>query len=273
MLCTSKYLKHNNPNYVGMTLLSNMLLGSTAETSFTEPDDALKCDARDALMFFGAAESLGFTSRANNFDARDIKRVENYFMSVGIQAKRLMQSAYMSHQQSVDQTSVGKANEFNDVNALEVKKCFSYLKCYENLLSPCSGHFVDIVTKSIQEAIGAATVDVLCFLTKLNSYAEESGGHSFAVLLVDFELCDMLSVLDEYLPSTDGNLKFTAAAYQIKSAISKVISSTRNKILLCDFDGVLRDLKELKADNPMVATEIRGIVQEALKALSTLKMT
>jgi hypothetical protein len=90
------------------------------------------------------------------------------------------------------------------------------------------------------------------------------------VLILDLQICDSLSVLDEYLPSTDGSLKFIATAYQLKSGISNVISSTRNKIPMGDFDGVLSDLKKFKNEDPMVATEMRGIVQDVFKALSAM---
>jgi hypothetical protein len=259
-----------------MTRLRGILPLSASDMPSTALDDVLKYDVRDVLMFFSAAESLGFTSIFNSTLDSDIGGIKDHFISVGNRVSLSLNKAFASHQLSVDLNSEHDADKFTDENALDMKTCFIYMKSFENLLSPCGGYFVDDVKKSIQEATSASTAELLRFLTMLNNYTVDATalsacGHSaLAVLTVDLQLCDSLSVLDEYLPSAVGSLKFIAIAYQLKSGISKVISSTRNKIPMGDFDGVLSDLKKVNKENPMVATEMRGIVQEVFKALSTM---
>jgi hypothetical protein len=261
---------------IGMTRLRGILPLSASNMPSTALDDALKCDVRDVLMFFSTAESLGFTSIFNSTLDSDVGGIQDHFTSVGNRVRLCLNRAFASHLRSVDLTAEDDADKFTDENALDMKTCFIYLKSFENFLSSCGGYFVDDVKKSIQDATSASTAELLRFLTMLNNYTVDTTalsacGHSaLAVLTVDLRLCDSLSVLDEYLPSTVGSLKFIATAYQLKSGISKVISSTRNKIPMGDFEGVLSDLKKVNNENPMVVTEMRGIVQEVFKALSTV---
>jgi hypothetical protein len=243
---------------------------------FTALDDTMKCDVRDVLTFFSTADSVGFTSIFNDTLERDIRSIQDHFISVGNRVIFCMERAFACHKRSVEQNAVDDVDKFTDEDALRLKKCFAYLKSFENSLSPCGGYFVDDVKESIQEATRASTAEVLRFLTMLNNQTGDptalaTCGHSApAVLILDLQICDSLSVLDEYLPSTDGSLKFIATAYQLKSGISNVISSTRNKIPMGDFDGVLSDLKKFKNEDPLVATEMRGIVQDVFKALSAM---
>jgi hypothetical protein len=80
-----------------------------------------------------------------------------------------MERAFACHKRSVEQNAVDDVDKFTDEDALHLKKCFAYLKSFENSLSPCGGYFVDDVKESIQEATRASTAEVLRFLTMLNN--------------------------------------------------------------------------------------------------------
>ena len=237
--------------------------------------DSFKSNVRDALIFITSAESLGFNLFLSDSQKVDIISVNAYFTSVGDRIALLLQLAVLRHHRK-DQITADSENSFNRTTALEITKCLSFLKSFEMFMLQNSSPSLLCMKDSIERALAKSTAAVLSLLTDLNSYAKErqtssaSGPSILTSLCEDYQLCDLLSVLDEFLPITDSNLKFVSMAYKFKSAISQISNSTRHKIPIHDFDGVLNDLKNFGTGNLLVAAELRGIVQEVYATLSTM---
>ena len=233
--------------------------------------DSFKRNILDALNFITTAESLGFNLHLSEGQKSDVVSVNAYFASVGDWIVTLLRL----HHRGAGQSSANSVDIFDGEAALEIKKCFAFLKSFEILMSQSSSPCLVCMKESIEGALARSTTAALSLLTDLNNHAEDrtSSARSpsgLTSLCEDFQICKLLSVLDELLLSADSNLKFISTAYKFKSAISQISISTRHKIPTHDFDGILNDLKNFNRDDPFIAVELRGILQEVYATLSIM---
>lgn len=258
--------------HVGVAQINTLLACSASQAH----SKTLMRNVRDALFFLANIDHLGFSSLLSDGQKADMVSVNAYFTSVGDRITLLLTHAKLKYHQFVEHITGDSANTFEEDAALEIRQCLAFLKSFESYMTQSSCPGLDVVKGSVEEALARSINATLSLLTDLSSHAEEyeascvSGPSILTALYVKFQLCDMLSVLDEFLPITDSNLKFISTAYKFKSVISKISTSTRQKIPNHDFDGVLSDLKNFTRENPLVAAELRSLLQEVFTALTSL---
>ena len=134
------------------------------------------------------------------------------------------------------------------------------------------GWYILKMKESVNGALEFLRESALKFVTYLKTTAEnyKSRGNLNPVMLNELQmkshLCECYSAIDNYLPA-ESSYKFIIVGQSFKSLIMDISTSTRNKILVHDYSGILDDLKKFDCNIPTTLKEVKQILQLAFREL------
>ena len=232
-------------------------------------DVAFKDNVRDALLFFSSAESLGFPSFLIDDQKAEVLKASCYFEAL----KGSILLPLKSTEEYSDCIPLDIVpNEVTEESVRGLRDAFFFLKSFQSLFIRDDGWYILQVKESIDGVLKCLTESVFKFLIDLDTTAKryKSSSNSSPTILdelhKEFQICGLLSSIDNYLP-VDCTLKFVTVGHKFKSLLSDISNSIRNKILTHDYDGILDDLRKFDRNNPAIIEEMKQILQLVFKAL------
>ena len=243
------------------------LKATTLKTIADRVDDAVfKDNVRHALLFFSTARSLGFPSFPTDLQEEELTKTFEHFVAIG---------RNISEQRKSDSgASITNFIETIEASVRESKLYFSFLKSFEFLFGRDEdGWYILKVKESIGGALKLLTEGFDKLVGNLHTKADDClsrGDLSLAMLdelRKDYQLCELFS---SHSPSvfSDYAMKFLSAGQKFKNLMMDISTTTKNKILTRDYDGILDDLKKFDANDPTIHKEVEEILRLVFKALS-----
>ena len=143
---------------------------------------------------------------------------------------------------------------------------FRFLKDFESLLQndlgPCSLMVRDAIDRSIKLLKDCVIQLLKSVETVANKYSSNSDPANLDILLRHITLCELLARTDNDI-LVDSDMKFVTVGLMFKTIINNIGTSTKDKILIHDYDGILDDIKKFDVQN----SQINVKVDEILKAV------
>ena len=153
-----------------------------------------------------------------------------------------------------------------------VKNKFQFLTVFQSLFLHDDGWYILKMKESINGALEILRESVLKFVIYLKTTAEDykSRGNLTPVMLDELlkksHLCECYSPIDNCF-AADSPFRFITVGQSFKYLIMDISTSTRDKILVHDYSGILDDLKEFDCEIPSILKEMEHILQLVWKEL------
>ena len=252
--------------YIGMAHIKN-LKATTLETIAGKIDDTVfKGNLRHALLFFSTVRSLGFPSFLTDQQEKEVMTTFEHLVAIG---------RGKSKKENYDSADfITNFKEITEESVCEIKLYFSFLKSLEFLfVRDDDGWYILKVKESISGALKLLTDGLEKLIANLNGKADDCLSHgSLSPVMLDelrkdFQVCELFSSHNTPVFS-DFAMKFLSASQKFKNLMMEISTSTKNKILTRDYDGILDDLKKFDANNPTISKEVEEILRLVFKALS-----
>ena len=220
-------------------------------------DATFKDDVRFALLFIDSARSFGFTEVLTNTQIQEMVTLSDEFPQKGWNI-------------ILPADSTAENNEITaEIVDRQIEK-FLCLKGFESLLLQDAGICTLIVKAAIDRSITLLRDRALQLLKELETLAQKYNSISdpsiLKELLQHIALCELLARTDsEFL--VDSDMKFITVGHMLKAIVNNIGTSTKNKIAMHDYDGILDDIKKFDVKNSQINIKVDEILKAVFTAL------
>ena len=252
--------------------MRNLIAIKASDMADISTNAIFKNKVRDALLIFDAARSLGFSSFLTDDHEEVIKTAFDHIMEIARDAGGLLLPLENPEEPKKPARKENKSNLFIAESVDAVKNKFHFLEAFQSLFVHDDGWYILKMKESVNGALEFLRESALKFVTYLKTTAEncKSRGNLNPVMLNELQmkshLCECYSAIDNYLPA-ESSYKFIIVGQSFKSLIMDISTSTRNKILVHDYSGILDDLKKFHQGVPSIVKEVKQILQLVFKEL------